>query len=957
MAKNYQDIYNSVYVTGNKMDWTNAMIRGNGIPLDIYSVFDSYEDAVIFAATNAVAYEGQVLAVTENGDTIVYVITPALQGKITIDEVETNIYLKEVGKATLGDNKSIVLSDDGILSLKNFGVEYYAYTETEKEVEGGEKEIVVEYVKTTGWKDGLTPKVVKVVDEEGKESFEIAWYEPSTTTVEGLSDKIATIETKVNEFDTTKANKATTIEGYGITDAYTKIEVDDLLEDKAEKENTYTKEEVYTKTEVDDLLDDKADSATTLAGYGITDAYTKTEIDDIIDVIEEDILALETDKADKATTLEGYGITDAYKKSEVYNKEEIDGKLSGLFHFKGEVNYYNELIAIENPVEGDVYVVKYAGTEGEVALGAEYVYDGEKWIEFGSLIDLSGYATKAELADVDGKADDNAEAIAAINNESTGILKQAKDYADQKVGAHETATTQAIADAKAEAIEEAVADAKEYTDGREVEINKGVTANAEAISAINNETTGILANAKKYTDDREIEINKGITANAEAISAINNSETGVLANAKKYTDDREVEIRKDITANAEAITAINNSETGILANAKKYTDDREIEINKGVTANAEEIEKLKKADTDNLDAAKKHADDLNSAMDIRVKAITETIDSMNGETGILANAKKYTDDQLDAHKEAATKDIADAKSEAIKDAKDYTDAREVEINKGIAANTEAIAVINNETTGILKKAKDYTDQQINDHKTEANTAISTAKSEAIADANEYTDGKVTIINGELEKLAQADVTTLADAKAYTDQKVVAEIAASNAMIYRGTVGVGGTVEALPTTGVKNGDTYKVFVAGKYNGIDAMEGDMFIAVVTTVDEVVSIDWTYIPSGDDGNIYQGANFETNGVVIAKNNGTIETLGFGEAGQVLKSDGEDKLPIWTKETEYTVESNTDGLAIEKTVEEDGDVKFTATLNSVSTDILTQGTMTLILNGGNAAGVIASE
>ena len=42
MAKNYNEIYNSVYVTGNKMDWTNAMIRGNGIPLDIYSVFDTF---------------------------------------------------------------------------------------------------------------------------------------------------------------------------------------------------------------------------------------------------------------------------------------------------------------------------------------------------------------------------------------------------------------------------------------------------------------------------------------------------------------------------------------------------------------------------------------------------------------------------------------------------------------------------------------------------------------------------------------------------------------------------------------------------------------------------------------------------------------------------------------------------------------------------------------------------
>ena len=815
MAKNYQDIYNSVYVTGNKMDWTNAMIRGNGIPLDIYSVFDSYEDAVIFAATNAVAYEGQVLAVTENGDTTVYVITPALQGIVVIDEVETNIYLKEVGKATLGDDKSIVLSEDGVLSLKNFGVEYYAYTETE----GEDGETVASYVKTTGWKDGLTPKVVKVVDKDGNESFEIAWYEPSATTVEGLSDKIATLETKVDEFDETKANKATTLEGYGITDAYTKTEIDEI-------------EEVINEA--------KADKATTLAGYGITDAYTKIE---------------------------------------------IDGKLSGLFHFKGEVNYYNELIALTDMVEGDVYVVKYAGTSGEIALGAEYVYDGEEWIEFGSLIDLSGYATKSELSDVDAKADNNKTAIDAINNETTGILANAKSYTDEKVGAHETATTSAIATAKSEAISEAVENAKEYTDGREIEINKLITANTEAIEAIN------------------------------------------------------------------------NSESGILADAKKYTDDREIEINKSITANSEEITKLKQADTDNLNAAKEYADGLNTAMDSRVKANTEAIDSINGENGILVNAKAYTDAQLEAHENTATQAIADAKSGAVSDAKDYTDAREVEINKSITSNTEAISAINNESTGILANAKAYADEQLNVHKTEAETAISNAKSGAITEANEYTDGKVDVINGELETLKQADVTTLADAKAYTDQKVVAEIAASNAMVYRGTVGIGGTVETLPTTGVKNGDTYKVFVAGTYNGIAAIEGDMFIAVVSTVDEVVSIDWTYIPSGDDGNVYKGANYDSNSLIIAKNNGTVETLGFGEAGQVLKSDGSDKIPVWTKETEYTVESNTDGLVVEKTVEEDGDVKYTASLNSVSTDILTQGTLTLVLNGGNASGVIASE
>lgn len=38
----------------------------------------------------------------------------------------------------------------------------------------------------------------------------------------------------------------------------------------------------YNKTQVDTALSGKANTATTLAGYGITDAYTKTEVDDKI---------------------------------------------------------------------------------------------------------------------------------------------------------------------------------------------------------------------------------------------------------------------------------------------------------------------------------------------------------------------------------------------------------------------------------------------------------------------------------------------------------------------------------------------------------------------------------------------------------------------------------------------------------------------------------------------------
>lgn len=40
--------------------------------------------------------------------------------------------------------------------------------------------------------------------------------------------------------------------------------------------------DVYTKSEVDTLLSGKADTATTLAGYGITNAYTKMQVDTAI---------------------------------------------------------------------------------------------------------------------------------------------------------------------------------------------------------------------------------------------------------------------------------------------------------------------------------------------------------------------------------------------------------------------------------------------------------------------------------------------------------------------------------------------------------------------------------------------------------------------------------------------------------------------------------------------------
>lgn len=81
-------------------------------------------------------------------------------------------------------------------------------------------------------------------------------------------------------------------------------------------------------------------------------------------------------KADKATTLAGYGITNAYTKA------EIDGKLSGAMKYKGTVQTPSDLPV--NPEIGDTYNVNDTG--------ANYAWSGTNWDKLSENIDLSDYA-------------------------------------------------------------------------------------------------------------------------------------------------------------------------------------------------------------------------------------------------------------------------------------------------------------------------------------------------------------------------------------------------------------------------------------------------------------------------------------------------------------------------------------------------------------------------------------
>lgn len=174
-----------------QMAMPKAMNRTNATPLDATSVWNSLDELQNYARTSAVSYVGQVLSLVDYD-----------ADKATIKEVKAYIIkdlegnVEEVGSATLGDDKTIVL-DNGTLSLKNWGKEYYKWIDPVGEE--GEDGYVAghheKYIMQEGdaWPAGLEPKAATATDG----TVVLAWYQPSTITLQGVSSAIASVQNTV----------------------------------------------------------------------------------------------------------------------------------------------------------------------------------------------------------------------------------------------------------------------------------------------------------------------------------------------------------------------------------------------------------------------------------------------------------------------------------------------------------------------------------------------------------------------------------------------------------------------------------------------------------------------------------------------------------------------------------------------------------------------------------------
>lgn len=190
------------------LDFAVGLNRLTAFPLDPKSYFESYDAAVAAAATaepagstNTAYYYGNPVVVVENGKAKIYQIQPdkTLSGvgeEIVINE---NVFTKDA---------------EGKLSLYGFATA----------VAGAQL--------TVGADDKLS------------------WVKPDTTTVDGLSTKVATLETNVGNLQTEIDKKANS------EDVYNKTDIDGRLttvtEEIAKKANAA---DVYTKDEADFAID------------------------------------------------------------------------------------------------------------------------------------------------------------------------------------------------------------------------------------------------------------------------------------------------------------------------------------------------------------------------------------------------------------------------------------------------------------------------------------------------------------------------------------------------------------------------------------------------------------------------------------------------------------------------------------------------------------------------------
>jgi hypothetical protein len=427
------------------------------------------------------------------------------------------------------------------------------------------------------------------------------------------------------------------------------------------------------------------------------------------------------------------------------------------------------------------------------------------------------------------------------------------------------ATDAEVATAKDEAIDAAEA----YTDGRETAITAAYQAyadqaEADAISTASADATSkanaALASANSYTDDEISDLDLSLkayadqaeadaisTAAADATSKANTAES----NANSYTDGEISDL--DTTLRAYADTA----EADAITSANSYTDGRETAITTAYQAYADQAEVDAKAYTDTaignlVDGAPALLDTLNEL----AAAIADDENFATTVTNSLALKADitYVDDEI-SDLNTSLQAYAD---QAEVDAKAYTDTRESAITSAYQA---------------------YADQAEADAISTASADATNKADAAEADANSYTDGKIT-----QEVADRNSAISSAVSDEVTNRNTAINAAIAQEVIDRNSA-ITTAVDAIDTDDIEEGTGNLYFT--NQRAIDAVGGTIGDAIdeLTTDDIEEGVNNLYYTTsrakGDAAALLTGASLtniqitgDENGLTITAENGVADS-----------------------------------------------------------------------------------
>ena len=174
-----------------------------------------------------------------------------------------------------------------------------------------------------------------------------------------------------------KADKSTTLAGYGITNAYTKNETNRLLNEKANA-STVT-EQLAEKQDIDNIVHEVqgVPSGSIELFYPSVKAI-QTESTRILNEVDSRIASSASDLSDDIAAVDA-------KFANYYDKPTIDTKLSSVYKFKGSVATYADLLLIDTQdlPEGSVYNV--------FETNMNYAWTNNSWDPLGSVYDFTPF--------------------------------------------------------------------------------------------------------------------------------------------------------------------------------------------------------------------------------------------------------------------------------------------------------------------------------------------------------------------------------------------------------------------------------------------------------------------------------------------------------------------------------------------------------------------------------------